>query len=269
MAGQRELERLFHERSIPQFPAHNVKRPPELKKEEEKRHPSHQHFAGRCDKPVSHRERENAIIRPRHSEVLRVAGRFTHDHDLVLPQESAIREVNHTQTSLLGEVRRQQSDVLRPVPMVAPPTVPAHEESKRKPAVCLPSKKLESEEPRGSSSSEASPQHQPQREATVCAGLPPQPDSDTHLIPAAVPVSVPKPPEVAAAIPPAEEEAHAIPAVPEPVAARPIDLSNPENVNVDEMTYEQLLELEEAIGRVSKGLNSEQINVRQGVTMYR
>lgn len=36
---------------------------------------------------------------------------------------------------------------------------------------------------------------------------------------------------------------------------------NPDDINIDEMTYEQLLELEEIIGKVSKGLTNEQINV--------
>ena len=42
---------------------------------------------------------------------------------------------------------------------------------------------------------------------------------------------------------------------------RVIDLSHPEEINVDEMSYEQLLELEELMGKVSKGLTPEQIEV--------
>jgi len=36
--------------------------------------------------------------------------------------------------------------------------------------------------------------------------------------------------------------------------------ADPNNPNVDSMTYEQLMELEEANGKVSKGLKSYQIN---------
>jgi len=43
---------------------------------------------------------------------------------------------------------------------------------------------------------------------------------------------------------------------PEP---QPIDLNNPATINPDNMTYEQLLELEEKMGKVSRGLPKEDI----------
>jgi len=44
-----------------------------------------------------------------------------------------------------------------------------------------------------------------------------------------------------------------------------IDPTNPSvNINPDTMTYEQLLELEEKMGKVSKGLSAEQISVFSG-----
>ena len=45
-----------------------------------------------------------------------------------------------------------------------------------------------------------------------------------------------------------------------PIRHLPMNI-DPMNINVDEMTYEQLLELGEMIGKVSKGLTQEQINV--------
>jgi len=40
---------------------------------------------------------------------------------------------------------------------------------------------------------------------------------------------------------------------------RSIDLNNPHTINPDQMTYEQLLELEEKMGKVSRGLSKEEI----------
>jgi len=40
---------------------------------------------------------------------------------------------------------------------------------------------------------------------------------------------------------------------------RSIDLNNPNTINPDSMTYEQLLELEEKMGKVSRGLTNEEI----------
>ncbi len=48
---------------------------------------------------------------------------------------------------------------------------------------------------------------------------------------------------------------------PQPQNSEPIDLSDPSRINPDRMTYEQLLELEEKMGRVSKGLSTEQVKV--------
>ncbi len=163
------------------------------------------------------------------------------DRDLVLPQEASVGEVRFTQKSLMGSVKRQQR-------------VPASEEFKIR--IPLTSRPLN-----------ISPLHESQ---TLSRPLAPHPRPDSGMRSIA---ESPIPP--AGMQPVGEEAAHGVPAVTVqiamPMIPRPphpagpgalrIDLSHPETINVDEMTYEQLLELEEVMGKVSKGLSPEQRKV--------